>query len=558
MGSCDQVLQKLEEAFGQPFALLDLCAGELSQVTANWLPIDSTARLGIIEEVLRRGQPEIIEDFAPLVLLAVPMPMPAGQPASSVALATFVTQPVATVDDMAAAAECLGVDPQVAYPWSQSQTVWPARAIEQLSQSLLGQLNSQQQNQTLRTQLTSMSQQLLQTFEELNLLHRLNEHLSIGNSDRLLADRAIEWLHQVLPAECLLALIEPPRTADTSLSHEETTPLLSTDSLPKRQWLTAGDCPLQADELDSFFDHLRPNAHESSILVDAAVVKRSDWKFPSVQQALCVPIHSGNQITGWLIALNHRPSTRANRSDTGEFGTAELNLLLSVAATLGMHSGNVQLFNEQEEFFEGMVHALSSAIDAKDPYTRGHSERVARIAVCLARHLGCTKEQLNTLYLGGLLHDIGKIGIKDSVLGKPGNLTGEEYQHIQLHPELGCQILKRVRRLEHVLPVVLHHHEAWDGTGYPSQLAGEQIPWLARIAAVADAFDAMASDRPYRTGMPTEQLDTIFRNGAGKQWDAQVISAFFAIRDEIDAVVRQDREALVQEELTLDVEQWNS
>ncbi len=108
-------------------------------------------------------------------------------------------------------------------------------------------------------------------------------------------------------------------------------------------------------------------------------------------------------------------------------------------------------------------------------------------------------------------------------------------------------------QLKHVLPVVLHHHEAWDGSGYPGRLQGEETPWLARIVAVADAFDAMSSDRPYRTGMPAGKLNDIFREGAGQQWDPRVVEAFFAVRDEIDAVIQEDRE-----ELSLDVEEWQS
>ena len=198
-----------------------------------------------------------------------------------------------------------------------------------------------------------------------------------------------------------------------------------------------------------------------------------------------------------------------------------------------------------------MVQALTSAIDAKDPYTCGHSDRVARISVCLGKHLGCDVDELNRLYMGGLLHDIGKIGIDDTVLRKPGRLTPEEFEHIKLHPELGYNILRDVKQLGDVLPIVLHHHESWDGSGYPHNLAGEEIPLLARICAVADAFDAMSSDRPYRKGMPYSQVDDIFRAGKGKQWDAEVIDAFFTRRPAIIDIAGKERE-----HLNLDVQQW--
>ena len=154
-----------------------------------------------------------------------------------------------------------------------------------------------------------------------------------------------------------------------------------------------------------------------------------------------------------------------------------------------------------------MVRALTSAIDAKDPYTCGHSDRVARVAVRLAEELGCDRKLIDTIYLSGLLHDVGKIGIDDNVLRKPGKLTDGEYEHIKTPRRDRLPHPGDIKQLDEVLPVVLHHHEQWDGRGYPQGLAGKEIPLLARIVAVADSFDAMASDRPYRQGMPDEKLD---------------------------------------------------
>ena len=136
---------------------------------------------------------------------------------------------------------------------------------------------------------------------------------------------------------------------------------------------------------------------------------------------------------------------------------------------------------------------------------------MANVAVQVGRELAFDKEQLNTLYLSGLLHDIGKIGIDDQVLNKPGTLTPDEFEHIKTHTVIGHRILKDLKQLDQLLPVVLHHHEQWDGGGYPHQLAGEEIPLMARIVAVADAFDAMSSDRPYRPGMSWEKIREIFK-----------------------------------------------
>ena len=138
--------------------------------------------------------------------------------------------------------------------------------------------------------------------------------------------------------------------------------------------------------------------------------------------------------------------------------------------------------------------------------------------------------------MAGLLHDIGKIGVNDSVLRKPGALTDDEFAQIKMHPELGFNILKGIKQLSDILPAVLHHHENWDGTGYPHKLAGEDIPEIARVMAVADAYDAMTSDRPYRKGMSIEKVEQIFRKGSGQQWDARVIDTYFRIQPMIAAV----------------------
>jgi HD-GYP domain-containing protein (c-di-GMP phosphodiesterase class II) len=219
----------------------------------------------------------------------------------------------------------------------------------------------------------------------------------------------------------------------------------------------------------------------------------------------------GDNLFGWLFALNHH--------EPNGFGTVETSLLSSVGAILGIHSANIEHYRNQSDFLTGVVQAFTSAIDAKDPYTCGHSDRVARLSVCLARQLGLETNDLNLLYMSGLLHDVGKIGIDDAVLRKPDRLTDEEYEQIKLHPELGCDILKDLKPLVPVLPVVRHHHEQWDGLGYPYGLKGLEIPELARITAVADAYDAMSSDRPYRCGMPDEKVDTIFRKDTESLWE---------------------------------------
>ncbi|MEM8733730.1 MAG: HD-GYP domain-containing protein, partial [Planctomycetota bacterium] len=196
------------------------------------------------------------------------------------------------------------------------------------------------------------------------------------------------------------------------------------------------------------------------------------------------------------------------------------------AVLLTTQAQNMYLLLQSNQLFLGTLRAMSSAIDARDPYTQGHSERVARLSYDLASILGLSAAACHEIYLSGVLHDIGKIGIPDNVLLKPGKLTEEEFEIIKQHPTIGHRIVERLGHLQFALPGVLHHHERWDGRGYPHGLKGLAIPLMARIMAVADAFDAMTSSRPYRTAMPIEKAKSIINGGANEQWDGEVVECF--------------------------------
>jgi HD-GYP domain-containing protein (c-di-GMP phosphodiesterase class II) len=172
--------------------------------------------------------------------------------------------------------------------------------------------------------------------------------------------------------------------------------------------------------------------------------------------------------------------------------------------------------------------ALSEAIEARDPYTRGHSARVARMAHEVGLRIGCGREQLSLLHLGGALHDVGKLVVSDTILSKPGPLTEEEAAQVRTHPEAGARLVALDRSLRPALPGVLYHHERWDGRGYPTGRAGMQIPLEARILAVVDSYDAMTSDRPYRTAVPSEHAAAEVDRCAGTQFDPDVAVAFLA------------------------------
>lgn len=248
---------------------------------------------------------------------------------------------------------------------------------------------------------------------------------------------------------------------------------------------------------------------------------------PCVRRAVVVAASSG-AAAGWLVAVNPL--------DDRPFGSGEVQTLQPVASLIVTHRVNARLYRDLKEMLFGIIRALTAAIDAKDPYTSGHSERVARIAVRIAEELGISSEQRIDLYLMGLLHDVGKIGVDDGVLKKPGPLTPDEYKSIQSHVSIGMTILSDLKKLRHLMPGVASHHENFDGSGYPQQLRGDSIPLVARILAVADAFDAMSSTRPYRKSMTPMKIDEIFRSGAGKQWDPSIVAALFSARADVEKI----------------------
>src|SRR5579884_2269070 len=172
------------------------------------------------------------------------------------------------------------------------------------------------------------------------------------------------------------------------------------------------------------------------------------------------------------------------------------------------------------------IRMLAAAVEARDPYTGGHLERVTHYALVIARALGWTGERLSETEMGAILHDIGKIGIQDAILRKAGPLSPEEWEHMRTHPIIGTQILRGITFLEPVIPYVRHHHERYDGKGYPEGLAGEDIPIGGRLIAVADAFDAMTSSRPYRPAMCAEAALAELRSSAGTQLDPKIVDAF--------------------------------
>lgn len=258
-------------------------------------------------------------------------------------------------------------------------------------------------------------------------------------------------------------------------------------------------CPL--------FPHLREIADRIGV--------RSEW---------AIPLEVNQEPLGVIILLYPVPK---RMSDIDE----EIARTFANHAAMAIHHAKVlqdkeKLLESQAQLKFQLIQTFSRLIDAKDPYTQGHSEKVAYYAMNFGTTLNLTNQETDGLYILGLLHDIGKVGIPDSILTKPGRLTMEEFDQIKQHPVIGEKIISAIDAFQYLLPGIRHHHERMDGTGYPDGLKGEQIHFWARMLAICDAYDAMTSDRSYRVGLNNEAAFEQLRKHAGTQFDADLVPVF--------------------------------
>ena len=222
------------------------------------------------------------------------------------------------------------------------------------------------------------------------------------------------------------------------------------------------------------------------------------------------------------------------------FTEADLYLADSLAAAIALGLDRQELVTRHHELFLQTITALAQAVELRDTYTGNHTHRVTAYAMLLAEEIGMSPEDRRHLQASTALHDIGKIGIDDAILRKPGRLTGPEFEQMKTHVLRGAEIIQMIPGLRWALPVVRGHHERWDGRGYPDGLKGEDIPLCARVVAVADAFDAMTSDRPYRPGMPVERAFEELQAGSGTHFDPRCVEAFLRVRPKVEEMLEQE------------------
>ncbi|HEX8324432.1 MAG TPA: HD-GYP domain-containing protein [Tepidisphaeraceae bacterium] len=346
------------------------------------------------------------------------------------------------------------------------------------------------------------SEQLSQSYEQVNLIFRMAKLLTSSGDPRQVVQTMCEELRDTLHYGWLSMMFAKGDAVLPSLRDAA---------------LHSGRLPCSEAEMVDKALTLNPTESGRVILPaqnELAALSGSELLAERV-------MHDGTPI-GILVAGNRE-------GDDPDVTSNELQLVEAAAGFFELFHENAFRFAQQRQQFLGTLHALSAAVDAKDPYTHGHSARVGLLASQLAEKLSFAADQVEMIRVAGLLHDIGKIGVPEAVLRKPAKLDDAEFALIQQHPEIGYHILKDLPSLSFHLPGVLHHHERWDGRGYPHKLAGEQIPVIARMLAFADTFDAMSSSRSYRHGMERSRVLAEIRKSGGTQFDPAMVEPFLSL-----------------------------
>ena len=353
-------------------------------------------------------------------------------------------------------------------------------------------------------ELQGLSTELADTYEELALLYRMSTSLRVNESAVEVLRDACDELHQVVGFSWVaFCLGDDERLDDIN----RTTVVVS--ARPVDEGLIREVADLLTVRMQ---DNPSPMILDDTGQLDIPGIERLGGNL------LVVPLVVEGRVLGVMYG--------GDRVDGEMLSSIDAKLCESFAGSLAIYLENHILYGDSQSMFLGALHALTAAIDAKDSYTHGHSERVALLARMLAEDTGLDTATCERVYLAGLVHDVGKIGVPEAVLCKPGKLTDEEFGLIKLHPQIGANIIKDIRQMEDLVPGVLCHHERYDGRGYPSGVAGEDIPIFGRLIGLADSFDAMSSHRTYRKALKLEDVLAEIHRCAGAQFDPRLAEAF--------------------------------
>ncbi len=354
-------------------------------------------------------------------------------------------------------------------------------------------------------EIDTLSQQLAETYEELSLVYKFSAGMTVTQEPQSFLDEALSELQQVIGLRWILLQLSE---TDDRLGEM------------RGQLFVSGQTPCTRTRLSSIARNLmmRSGNDSSPRIVDNVEELRIEALNGLAKRLLIVPLVRENRPLGLILA--------ADKITDGELCSIDSKLITSLGQSMGIFLENAMLYEDLQDMFMGTLRSLVNAIDAKDTYTCGHSERVAWLGRSLAQAAGLDEHTVERLHLAGLLHDVGKIGVPESVLTKPGRLTDEEFDIIKTHPRIGARILQGIRQMQDLIPGVLYHHERYDGRGYPDGLSGDNIPLFGRLLCLADSFDAMSSTRTYRQALPLHEVLEEVRRCAGSQFDPHLAEVF--------------------------------
>jgi putative nucleotidyltransferase with HDIG domain len=368
-----------------------------------------------------------------------------------------------------------------------------------------------------KERIETINSELLSKVEELKILNRIMGHFTDATSSASVFQRTVDIAQEVIRADRASFFVihsstgQPVEVASASVP----TATVQVPAEPSADGPTAGPpSPLSGDELRQLAGNVSVDGQPLLVCSDISEKKRLN-RFGSV---IAAPVKIREKIFGVLIA--------GAQSGGRVFTEKELFYLSFTTQKAASAIETLALYDNLYENLFATLYGFVHALEARDLYTRQHSSRVTDIAIILGRELGCSADELNILNFAGPLHDIGKIGIRDDILLKPGRLSAEEFEKIKEHPVIGANMLSQLGLWEQERHIIRCHHERFDGRGYPDGLKQEEIPFLARVLSLADAYDAMASDRAYRKRMEPSLILSIIQEGAGTQFDPRIVDAF--------------------------------
>jgi putative nucleotidyltransferase with HDIG domain len=357
----------------------------------------------------------------------------------------------------------------------------------------------------------------------------LQEKISLLEDKLNIRERLIHALELVNTTLDLNTVLEMLMTIANQLIDTEASSILLMDEEKGQLYFTAAT-GTKKDEIKKIYlakgegiagwvaEHGQP-LHIADVSKDKRFSKKSDRTTGFITRSiLAVPLKIEDKLIGVVEVVNKKKGEK--------FTSEDIELLQTLSTTGALAIQKARLYQDLSDLFISAVRAIADAIEAKDPYTRGHCERMRHFSLMIAEELNLSEKEKRNVELSALLHDVGKIGVPERILLKDGKLTQEEFEEIKKHPVIGAEILAEIKQLKEVIPGVKYHHERYDGKGYPEGLNGENIPLIARIMAVTDAYDAMTSDRPYRKGLSKEIADKELVRLKGQQFDPKCVDAF--------------------------------